>query len=74
MSSPRAGHVTELEPLHDAWTSWTKTRESLLDTLSLLQDPDPTMRALAEDEFAALKDTLSTPLPTTFPALLVRPS
>lgn len=31
MSSPqdiaRARHAKELEPLHDAWTSWVKTRE-----------------------------------------------
>ncbi|KAG6372563.1 hypothetical protein JVT61DRAFT_7673 [Boletus reticuloceps] len=78
MSSPediaRARHVKELEPLHDAWTSWLKTRKSLLDTLPLLKDPDPTMRSLAEDEFATLKESLSTYLSTTFPSLLVPPS
>ncbi|KAH0828578.1 hypothetical protein J3R83DRAFT_2849 [Lanmaoa asiatica] len=78
MSSPediaRARHVKELEPLYDAWTSWVKTRESLLDTLPLLKDPDPTMRSLAEDEFTTLKEGLSTCLSTTFPSLLVPPS
>ncbi|KAF8433964.1 release factor [Boletus edulis BED1] len=78
MSSPediaRARHVKELEPLHDAWTSWSKTRKSLLDTLPLLKDPDPTMRSLAEDEFTTLKESLSTYLSATFPSLLVPPS
>ncbi|KAG9311303.1 hypothetical protein JVU11DRAFT_8391 [Chiua virens] len=70
----RARQAKELEPLHDAWTSWVKTRESLLDTLPLLQDPDTTMRSLAEDEFTTLKENLSTYLSTTFPSLLVPPS
>ncbi|KIJ64112.1 hypothetical protein HYDPIDRAFT_91427 [Hydnomerulius pinastri MD-312] len=78
MSTPkdiaRLRQIKELEPLHEAWSSWTKTRESLLDTLPLLQDPDATMRSLAEDEFTSLKNSLSTHLSTTFPSLLVPPS
>ncbi|KAF9244264.1 hypothetical protein BU15DRAFT_86165 [Melanogaster broomeanus] len=73
MSSPediaRARQSKELEPLHEAWASWMKTRESLLDTLPLLKDPDPNMRSLAEDEYTTLKDSLSTYLSTTFPSL-----
>ncbi|KAF9235869.1 hypothetical protein BU15DRAFT_50858 [Melanogaster broomeanus] len=78
MSSPediaRARQSKELEPLHEAWASWMKTRESLLDTLPLLKDPDPAMRSLAEDEYTTLTDSLSTYLSTTFPSLLVPPS
>lgn len=67
----RARHIKELEPLYDAWISWTKTRESLLETFPLLSDPDETMRALASDEYTALYDTLSRHLSATFPSLLV---
>ncbi|KIJ05234.1 hypothetical protein PAXINDRAFT_141427 [Paxillus involutus ATCC 200175] len=78
MSSPediaRARQIKELEPLHEAWTLWAKTKESLLDTLPLLKDPDAAMRSLAEEEFTTLKDSLSTCLSTTFPSLLVPPS
>ncbi|KIK93168.1 hypothetical protein PAXRUDRAFT_34189 [Paxillus rubicundulus Ve08.2h10] len=70
----RARQIKDLEPLHEAWTSWVKTKESLLDTLPLLKDPDVTMRSLAKDEFTALKDSLSTYISTTFPSLLVPPS
>ncbi|KAI6044508.1 hypothetical protein EDC04DRAFT_313531 [Pisolithus marmoratus] len=70
----RARQIKELEPLHDAWISWTKTRESLLETLPLLSDADETMRALASDEYTALCDSLSGHLSVTFPSLLVPPS
>ncbi|KAF8154621.1 peptide chain release factor 1 [Crassisporium funariophilum] len=40
----------------------------------LLNDPDPTMRSLASDEFHDLSNTLTDTLHTTFPALLVPPS
>jgi peptide chain release factor 1 len=39
-----------------------------------MQDPDPTMRALASEEFTSLTSTLSTHVSTTFPSLLVPPS
>ncbi|KAN0097217.1 hypothetical protein V8E55_001663 [Tylopilus felleus] len=72
MSSPediaRARHVKGLELPHDAWTSWLNTKQSLLDTLPLFKDPDPTMRSLPEDEFTTLKAYLSTTFPG--PALL----
>ncbi|KAG1720103.1 hypothetical protein EDB19DRAFT_1898544 [Suillus lakei] len=78
MSSPediaRARQLKELEPLHEAWSSWTHARQSLEETLPLMQDPDPTMRTLASEEFTSLTSTLSTHLSTTFPSLLVPPS
>ncbi|KAJ8592566.1 release factor [Rhizopogon salebrosus TDB-379] len=78
MSSPediaRARHLKELEPLHEAWSNWAHTRQSLEETLPLMQDPDPTMRALASEEFTSLTNTLSTHVSTTFPSLLVPPS
>ncbi|KAI6169703.1 hypothetical protein EDD17DRAFT_1784995 [Pisolithus thermaeus] len=70
----RARQIKDLEPLYEAWISWTKTRESLLETFPLLSDPDETMRALASDEYTALYDSLSRYLSTTFPSLLVPPS
>ncbi|KAI6121189.1 hypothetical protein F5141DRAFT_1210873 [Pisolithus sp. B1] len=70
----RARQIKELEPLYEAWISWTKTRESLLETFPLLSDPDETMRALASDEYTTLYDSLSRHLSTTFPFLLVPPS
>lgn len=39
-----------------------------------MQDPDPTMRTLASEEFSSLAHTLSTHISTTFPSLLVPPS
>ncbi|KAI6129277.1 hypothetical protein EDD16DRAFT_1471345, partial [Pisolithus croceorrhizus] len=70
----RVRQIKELEPLYEAWISWTKTRESLLETFPLLSDPDETMRALASDEYTTLYDSLSRHLSTTFPFLLVPPS
>ncbi|KAI6032607.1 hypothetical protein F5J12DRAFT_902450 [Pisolithus orientalis] len=70
----QARQIKELEPLYDAWISWTKARESLLETFPLLSDPDETMRALASDEYTSLYDSLSRHLSATFPSLLVPPS
>ncbi|KAH7890361.1 hypothetical protein F5I97DRAFT_1800147 [Phlebopus sp. FC_14] len=70
----RVRRIQELAPLHEAWTTWTKTRESLMETLPLLNDSDPTMRALAVDEYTTLSDTLSVHLEKKFPSLLVPPS
>ena len=39
-----------------------------------MNDPDPTMKALASDEYASLTSSLSHLLSTTFPSLLVPPS
>lgn len=70
----RARQLKELEPLHEAWSNWTHARQSLEETIPLMQDPDPTMRTLASEEFASLTHTLSTHISTTFPSLLVPPS
>lgn len=78
MSSPedigRARQLKELEPLHEAWLNWTHARQSLEETLPLMQDSDPAMRTLASEEFTSLTHTLSTHISTTFPSLLVPPS
>ncbi|GBE84518.1 peptide chain release factor 1 [Sparassis latifolia] len=67
----RARQVKELESFVAAWDNWEQTRQSLEETLTLLNDPDPAMRALAVEEHGVLTDELSTLLETTFPALLV---
>ncbi|PCH41948.1 bacterial peptide chain release factor 1 [Wolfiporia cocos MD-104 SS10] len=69
-----ARRIHELEPLDAAWQEWSRTRQSLHDTLPLLQDADPTMRTLAEEEHGALSGTLARLVGHTFPALLVPPS
>ncbi|KAH9949753.1 hypothetical protein B0H21DRAFT_688002, partial [Amylocystis lapponica] len=66
--------IKELEALEAAWNEWSHTRQSLQETSALLNDQDPAMRALAVEEHAALTQTLSALLETTFPALLVPPS
>ncbi|KAF7977534.1 hypothetical protein HWV62_3306 [Athelia sp. TMB] len=78
MSSPNdikfSKQAKELEPLDHAWQEWKRNRELLVETTSLLNDPDPAMRALASEEHTQLTDALSTSLSSTFPALLVPPS
>ncbi|KAH7922745.1 release factor [Leucogyrophana mollusca] len=75
MSSPediaRARQIKELEPLHEAWTQWTRTRESLQETLPLLADTDPAMRALASEEYTSITSTLTSHIQDIFPHLLV---
>ncbi|KII85605.1 hypothetical protein PLICRDRAFT_115967 [Plicaturopsis crispa FD-325 SS-3] len=78
MSSPediaRAKHVKELEPVKLAWDEWTRTSQSLRETVPLLGDPDPTMRSLAIEEYDALSTALTHQIKTVFPSLLVPPS
>ncbi|KAH7909419.1 hypothetical protein BJ138DRAFT_1010890 [Hygrophoropsis aurantiaca] len=78
MSSPeditRARQIKDLQPLHDAWVQWTHTRESLQETLPLLADTDPAMRALASEEYNSLTSTLTSHVQEIFPQLLVPPS
>lgn len=69
-----AKQIKELEPLEGAWREWARSRESLQETLPLLNDADPNMRALAVEEHAALTTALSDLLNNTFPRLLVPPS
>lgn len=47
------------------------TFQSFSDTNALLGDPDPEIQQMAEDERAALTETLSTHLSKTFPSLLL---
>lgn len=42
-----------------------------MQTLPLLDDPDPTMRAMASDEYSAQLSTLGTLMSSTLPSLLV---
>ncbi|KAG9047630.1 hypothetical protein FS837_001823 [Tulasnella sp. UAMH 9824] len=70
----RAKTLKELEPLHQAWTRWTEARNSFSETNTLLDDPDPDIRALATEERASLTEVLSEHVNTVFPSLLVPPS
>ncbi|CCM01035.1 uncharacterized protein FIBRA_03083 [Fibroporia radiculosa] len=66
-----AKRIKDLEPLETAWKEWSNTRKSLQETLPLLDDADPAMRALAVEEHASLLETLTNLLDSTFPTLLV---
>ncbi|TFK37061.1 hypothetical protein BDQ12DRAFT_699259 [Crucibulum laeve] len=75
MSSPeditRLKQLKESEALQAAWDEWIETRQLLEETSPLLDDPDPTMRSLASDEYSSLTNTLTTTVESTFPSLLV---
>ncbi|GJE87136.1 peptide chain release factor 1 [Phanerochaete sordida] len=66
--------IHEMEPLRAAWEEWENTRNLLAETTRLLQDPDPTMQALAQEERSELLARLAGLAERTFPALLVPPS
>ncbi|PIL36735.1 hypothetical protein GSI_00424 [Ganoderma sinense ZZ0214-1] len=70
----RVRKIKELEPLQDAWTEWRHAKQSLEETLPLLNDPDPTMRSMAEEEYTTLSETVNQMVESTFPTLLVPPS
>ncbi|KAI0663010.1 release factor [Cubamyces menziesii] len=70
----RVRKIRELEPLQEAWTEWNRAKESLQETTALLNDPDPTMRSMAEEEYATLSESINTLVEDTFPSLLVPPS
>ncbi|OSC99128.1 release factor [Trametes coccinea BRFM310] len=70
----RVRKIRELEPLQDAWTEWNRAKESLEETSALLNDPDPTMRSMAEEEYAALTENMNQLVENTFPSLLIPPS
>ncbi|KAF8632676.1 hypothetical protein AX17_004808 [Amanita inopinata Kibby_2008] len=70
----RLKQLKETESLRLVWNEWDQARQSLAETTSLLSDPDPTMRALAEDEYQNLSSTLSDIVTNTFPSLLIPPS
>ncbi|KAI0676825.1 release factor [Trametes maxima] len=70
----RVRKIRELEPLQDAWTQWNHAKQSLEETLPLLNDPDATMRSMAEEDYAALSESINELVENTFPTLLVPPS
>ncbi|KAI0352691.1 release factor [Trametes cingulata] len=70
----RVRKIRELEPLQEAWAEWNRAKQSLEETLPLLNDPDPTMRSMAEEEYAALSENMNNLVENTFPTLLVPPS
>ncbi|CDO74079.1 hypothetical protein BN946_scf185043.g129 [Trametes cinnabarina] len=70
----RVRKIRELEPLQEAWTEWNRATRSLDETMALLSDPDPTMRSMAEEEYASLTENINRLVEKTFPALLVPPS
>ncbi|KAI0334802.1 release factor [Cubamyces sp. BRFM 1775] len=70
----RVRKIKELEPLQEAWTEWNRAKESLQETAALLNDPDPTMRSMAEEEYATLSESINALVEDTFPSLLVPPS
>ncbi|XP_006456021.1 hypothetical protein AGABI2DRAFT_227704 [Agaricus bisporus var. bisporus H97] len=66
--------LKESESLQNAWDEWEEKRLALQETVEFLSDPDPLMRALAEEEHTTLTDTLTLTLTQTFPHLLTPPS
>ncbi|KAK7434187.1 Peptide chain release factor 1, mitochondrial [Stygiomarasmius scandens] len=70
----RLRQLKESEPLQEAWDDWTNTKKSIEDLKPLLSDSDPSMRALANEEYETLDGTLTRLLQSTFPSLLVPPS
>ncbi|EIW74029.1 peptide chain release factor 1 [Coniophora puteana RWD-64-598 SS2] len=75
MSSPddiaRLKQAKELEPLCEAWSEYASARAALRETIPLLSDSDPSMRALAAEEAASLTETLSNHISTRFPSLVL---
>ncbi|KAH9943038.1 peptide chain release factor 1 [Epithele typhae] len=67
----RVRRIRELEPLSEAFATWTRAKESLEETTPFLHDPDTTMKSMAEEEYATLTKTMSKLVEDTFPALLV---
>ncbi|KAI0685159.1 hypothetical protein BC835DRAFT_1421522 [Cytidiella melzeri] len=63
-----------MEPLRNAWEEWKETRNLLKETTVLLEDPDPSMRSLAGEEYTELVSKLSVMAQEKFPSLLVPPS
>ncbi|KAI0818502.1 peptide chain release factor 1 [Irpex lacteus] len=70
----RMKQISLLEPLRNAWEEWENTRNLLKETTTLLEDPDPSMRSLAGEEYTELVTKLSSMAEEKFPSLLVPPS
>lgn len=61
----------ELEPLNRAWEAYSELAAASKDSLALLNDPDPTMRAMAEEEISSLQEQMDDILEKQLPALLL---
>ncbi|CAL1707323.1 unnamed protein product [Somion occarium] len=66
--------LSESEPFWNAWQDWSRTIQLLRETGALLNDPDPYMRSMANEEYASLQSQVSELLQMTFPTLVVPPS
>ncbi|KAG8836186.1 hypothetical protein FRC17_009529 [Serendipita sp. 399] len=66
--------IKELEPLVEPWENWKTCIKALEETKSLLQDPDQSLRSLAEEESQSLQSTLNKLVQEIFPPLLIPPS
>ncbi|KAH7105272.1 release factor [Auriculariales sp. MPI-PUGE-AT-0066] len=69
-----AKQLKALEPVQEAWDQWLRSKEAFMQSLSLLDDPDPDMRAMASDEYSTQLASLGDIMAKTLPALLVPPS
>ncbi|THH32159.1 hypothetical protein EUX98_g2008 [Antrodiella citrinella] len=63
--------LSSTDGLFTEWQAWQRTKELLDETYSMLNDPDPSMRAMADEEYTTLSAKLTTALETNFPKLLV---
>ncbi|KAK0453868.1 peptide chain release factor 1 [Armillaria borealis] len=66
----RLKKIKESDRLQEAWDELNISRRLLEDTKSLLADPDPTMRSMAEEEYYSLEEKVEEIVDTTLPALL----
>ncbi|KAK0206749.1 peptide chain release factor 1 [Desarmillaria ectypa] len=66
----RLKKIKESDRLQEAWDELNNSRRLLEDTKSLLADPDPTMRLMAEEEYHSLEEKVEEIVDTTLPALL----
>ncbi|KAK0566580.1 Peptide chain release factor 1, mitochondrial [Tilletia horrida] len=56
----RAAQLKELDGVHRIWADWSAKEEQRANALKLAEsDPDPDMRALAEEELVALADDIA---------------
>ncbi|KAI0056366.1 peptide chain release factor 1 [Artomyces pyxidatus] len=67
-----AKQLKSAKPVHDAWDRYQRTKNALLETIPLLQDPE--MADLAASESADLITDLDHQLTHVFPAILRPPS
>ncbi|KAK7062603.1 Peptide chain release factor 1, mitochondrial [Paramarasmius palmivorus] len=78
LSSPedisRLRHLKETESLQSAWDEWITNKKLCEELVPFLEDSDPTMRALAQEDYTKLSVSLASLLSEKFPTLLVPPS